>query len=147
MTIKDILTYKLNKVIVDKGTEELPTVTEEDKDFILAQAQAKIQTYCHRLDIPEQAYYVWADMAIDILRLQEPSLFLPIDTEDTINQKVKSISIGDTSVSLGDRDLSGVSRSGDSGSGSYDEILKSYTGQLQTFRKIARGCGDGLNGV
>ena len=75
MKIEEILDYKLKKLLTDKYNK----VTDEDKKFILAQAKTKIQAYCHRRDIPKEAYYIWADIAIEILKNIDESLF-KIDT-------------------------------------------------------------------
>lgn len=145
MKIEEVLEYKLKKILKDKYSDT--SVTQDDKKFILAQAKAKIQAYCHRLDIPYQAYYVWADMAIDILRGIDPALFETEETQEELNGRVSSIKTGDTTVNLNARSNSDQAKPGNDGSGTEDQLLMSYSNQLQAFRKFPNGCGCGLNGI
>ena len=143
MTIEEILDYKLKKLLTDRYTN----VTEDDKKFILAQAKTKIQAYCHRRDIPKEAYYIWADIAIEILKNIDESLF-KIDTmsEKELNKRVTSISTGDTSISIDSGNTDDMINTGYQTNSNDDAILNSFAKQLQAFRKVAAGCGDGLDG-
>lgn len=143
MTIEEILDYKLKKLLTDRYTN----VTEDDKKFILAQAKTKIQAYCHRRDIPKEAYYIWADIAIEILKNIDESLF-KIDTmsEEELNKRVTSISTGDTSISIDSGNTDDMINTGYQTNSNDDAILNSFAKQLQAFRKVAAGCGDGLDG-
>lgn len=143
MTIEEILDYKLKKLLTDRYTN----VTEDDKKFILAQAKTKIQAYCHRRDIPKEAYYIWADIAIEILKNIDESLF-KIDTmsEEELNKRVTSISTGDTSISIDNGNTDDMINTGYQTNSNDDAILNSFAKQLQAFRKVAAGCGDGLDG-
>lgn len=143
MKIEEILDYKLKKLLTDRYTN----VTEDDKKFILAQAKTKIQAYCHRRDIPKEAYYIWADIAIEILKNIDESLF-KIDTmsEEELNKRVTSISTGDTSISIDSGNTDDMINTGYQTNSNDDAILNSFAKQLQAFRKVAAGCGDGLDG-
>lgn len=143
MTIEEILDYKLKKLLTDRYTN----VTEDDKKFILAQAKTKIQAYCHRRDIPKEAYYIWSDIAIEILKNIDESLF-KIDTmsEEELNKRVTSISTGDTSISIDNGNTDDMINTGYQTNSNDDAILNSFAKQLQAFRKVAAGCGDGLDG-
>lgn len=143
MTIEEILDYKLKKLLTDRYTN----VTEDDKKFILAQAKTKIQAYCHRRDIPKEAYYIWSDIAIEILKNIDESLF-KIDTmsEEELNKRVTSISTGDTSISIDSGNTDDMINTGYQTNSNDDAILNSFAKQLQAFRKVAAGCGDGLDG-
>ena len=143
MKIEEILDYKLKKLLTDKYNK----VTDEDKKFILAQAKTKIQAYCHRRDIPKEAYYIWADIAIEILKNIDESLF-KIDTmsEEELNKRVTSISTGDTSISIDSGNTDDMINTGYQTNSNDDAILNSFAKQLQAFRKVAAGCGDGLDG-
>ena len=71
--------------IYQAGTEHIVysnNITDEDRKFILAQAKAKILSYCHRTNIPQDAYYIWADMAICEYKLLDPSLFADVIDSD-----------------------------------------------------------------
>ena len=143
MKIEEILDYKLKKLLTDKYNK----VTDEDKKFILAQAKTKIQAYCHRRDIPKEAYYIWVDIAIEILKNIDESLF-KIDTmsEEELNKRVTSISTGDTSISIDSGNTDDMINTGYQTNSNDDAILNSFAKQLQAFRKVAAGCGDGLDG-
>lgn len=144
MKIEDILEYKLKKIL---GDTKYALVTEDDKKYILAQAKVKIQTYCHRTDIPQAAYYVWADLAIDILRGLDPTLFESEETDEELNKRVASIKTGDTTIALNAKSSASEAKPGNDGSGTEDQLLMSYWNQLQAFRKFPKGCGCGLDGV
>lgn len=136
MTLKEIFDYKLTKLI---GATKFATVEDVDKDFVLAQAQNKIQIYCHRRDIPKGAYYVWADMAIAILKEIDSSLFEDA-TIDDIEDKITSIKVGDTTLNISDTNKAGDATQDN------DTILNEFSSQLKAFRKFASGQGDGLRG-
>lgn len=143
MKIEEILDYKLKKLLADKFTN----VTDDDKKFILAQAKTKIQAYCHRKDIPKEAYYIWADIAIEILKNIDESLF-KIDTmsEEELNKRVTSIKSGDTTITVDSGNANDTLDTGYKTNSNDDAILNSFAKQLQAFRKVAAGCGDGLDG-
>lgn len=143
MKVEEILDYKLKKLLTDKYT----SVTEDDKKFILAQAKTKIQAYCHRRDIPKEAYYIWADIAIEILKNIDESLF-KIDTmsEEELSKRVTSIKSGDTTISVDSGNANDTLDTGYKTNSNDDAILNSFAKQLQAFRKVAAGCGDGLDG-
>lgn len=143
MKVEEILDYKLKKLLADKYT----SVTADDKKFILAQAKTKIQAYCHRKDIPKEAYYIWADIAIEILKNIDESLF-KIDTmsEEELNKRVTSIKSGDTTITVDSGNANDTLDTGYKTNSNDDAILNSFAKQLQAFRKVAAGCGDGLDG-
>jgi len=143
MKVEEILDYKLKKLLADKYT----SVTADDKKFILAQAKTKIQAYCHRKDIPKAAYYIWADIAIEILKNIDESLF-KIDTmsEEELSKRVTSIKSGDTTISVDSGNANDTIDTGYKTNSSDGAIISSFAKQLQAFRKVAAGCGDGLDG-
>jgi hypothetical protein len=145
MKIEEILDYKLKKLL---GANAIK-VNEADKKFVLAQAKTKIQAYCHRRDMPKGIYYIWADIAIEILKNVDGSLFKKdITTEEELAKRVTSIKTGDTNISL---DTGGYSDKIDTGydTNNVDDIaiFGTFAKQLQVFRKFAAGCGDGLDGI
>lgn len=144
MKIEEILDYKLKKLLGEKYSK----VTNDDKKFILAQAKTKIQAYCHRRDMPKDIYYIWADIAIEVLKNIDESLF-KIDTmsEEELNKRVTSIKAGDTTISIDSGNTNDTIDTGYKTNGNDDAILNSFAKQLQAFRKIAAGCGDGLDGI
>ena len=144
MKIEEILDYKLKKLL----GERFVLVTAEDKKFILAQAKTKIQAYCHRKDMPKAIYYIWADIAIEVLKGVDESLF-KIDTmsEEELMKRVSSIKAGDTSISIGSGNTNDTISTGYKTNGNDAAIIGSFTKQLQAFRKFPAGCGDGLDGI
>lgn len=139
MTINEILDYKLEKIL---GSEQYTNVNVQDKNFILAQAKSKIQTYCHRLDIPKEAYFIWADMAIVILKELNSSLFV-VEAESDLMDRIKGVKSGDTTLDFSENkeETKGLKYS------YSDDILKGFAKQLQAFRKFSNGSGSGLNGI
>lgn len=144
MKIEEILDYKLKKLL----GERFVLVTAEDKKFILAQAKTKIQAYCHRKDMPKDIYYIWADIAIEVLKGVDESLF-KIDTmsEEELMKRVSSIKTGDTSISIGSGNTDSTINTGYKTNGNDEAIIGCFTKQLQAFRKFPSGCGDGLDGI
>jgi hypothetical protein len=138
--ILNILNYKLRKLL---SNEKYQTITDEDRKFILAQAKAKILSYCHRTDIPEDAYYIWADMAICEYKLLDPSLFADVIDSD-LAKKLNMIQVGDTKVQVS---ASSSNNEGNNANGfdnnGQDMYLDMFRGQLQSFRKVSDGSGRG----
>lgn len=142
MKIEEILDYKLKKLLGPNAIK----VMEDDKKFILAQAKSKIQAYCHRKDMPKGIYYIWADIAIEVLKSVDSNLFKKdAMNEEELTKRIKSISTGDTSITIGDAD--NMIDTGYDTNGDDVAIINSFAKQLQAFRKFAAGCGDGLDGI
>ena len=139
MTIEQILDYKLSKLL---SSENYNLVTLLDKNFVLAQAKTKIQSYCHRIDIPVEAFYVWADMAIEILKGLNNSLFTKATTEELMD-RVTSVKAGDTTLSFSELKEGPKEESNSVG----DSMLDAFSKQLQVFRKFPKGNGCGTDGV
>lgn len=145
MKVEEILDYKLKKLLGPNAQK----ITKEDKEFILAQAKTKIQAYCHRKDMPQGIYYIWVDIAIEILKNVDGSLFKKdITSEEELSKRITSISTGDTSISLDSGGYSDKIDTGyDTSNGDDVAIFGTFAKQLQVFRKIPSGCGDGLDGI
>lgn len=144
MKVEEILDYKLKKLFTE---DKLKKITEDDKKFILAQAKVKIQAYCHRKDMPKAINYIWADIAIEVLKSVDSSLF-KIDTmsEEELVKRVTSIKAGDTTISVDSGNANDTIDTGYDTNGEDAAIINSFARQLQAFRKVAAGCGDGLDG-
>lgn len=144
MKVEEILDYKLKKLFSE---DKLKKITEEDKKFILAQAKTKIQAYCHRKDMPKAINYIWADIAIEVLKSVDSSLF-KIDTmsEEELQKRVTSIKAGDTTINVDSGNTNDTIDTGYKTNGDDAAIINSFAKQLQAFRKVAAGCGDGLDG-
>ena len=144
MKVEEILDYKLKKLF---PKEKYDKITKEDKEFILAQAKTKIQAYCHRKDMPSAINYLWADIAIEVLKSVDSSLF-KIDTmsEEELSKRVTSIKAGDTTITVDSGNANDTIDTGYKTNGEDEAIITSFAKQLQHFRKVAAGCGDGLDG-
>lgn len=145
MKIEEILDYKLKKLLPYPKYSKIQDI---DKKFVLAQAKSKIQAYCHRRDIPVEAYYIWADIAVEILKNNDESLF-KVDTmsEEELVKRVTSISTGDTNISIDSGNTNDTIDTGYKANSNDDAIIGSFARQLQSFRKFPAGCGDGLDGI
>lgn len=144
MKVEEILDYKLKKLF---PSDKLSKITEEDKKFILAQAKVKIQAYCHRRDMPKAINYIWVDIAIEVLKSVDSSLFkIDVMSDEELNKRVTSIKTGDTTISVDSGNVNDTIDTGYNTNGDDDAILNSFAKQLQAFRKVAAGCGDGLDG-
>lgn len=142
--VKKILGYKLKKLLGDKAT----SVTDEDKEFILAQAKSKIQAYCHRSDMPKAIYYIWVDMSIEILKTIDSKLFEKDSmSEEELVKRVTSIKAGDTTIAVGAGNTDDTIDTGYTPTADDDAILNSFAKQLMAFRKFAAGCGCGIDGI
>ena len=145
MKIEEILDYKLKKLLTDENYKQ---VSDEDKKFVLAQAKVKIQAYCHRKDIPKAIYYIWADIAIEVLKTIDSKLFEKDSmSEEELLKRVTSVKAGDTTIAVGAGSTDDTVDTGYKPNANDDAILNSFAKQLQAFRKVAAGCGDGLDGI
>lgn len=145
MKIEEILDYKLKKLLTDENYKQ---VSDEDKKFVLAQAKVKIQAYCHRKDMPKAIYYIWADIAIEILKTIDSKLFEKDSmSEEELLKRVTSVKAGDTTIAVGAGSTDDTVDTGYKPNANDDAILNSFAKQLQAFRKVAAGCGDGLDGI
>lgn len=138
MKIDELFDYKLKKLL---GDEAFGKITPDDKKFMLDYAKTIIQNYCHRKDIPSNLNYIWCDIAIDYFKQLNPSLFEEQD-EEVKMKKLASITEGDTSMSFAtsNNDPETLLKI-------QNNLVQTYQVQMQSFRKIASGCGCGLNGI
>lgn len=144
MKVEEILDYKLKKLLGSKATQ----ITTDDKKFILAQAKSKIQAYCHRRDMPQGIYYIWADIAIEVLKNVDSSLFKKdVESEEELAKRVTSIKAGDTTIDIDSDSSTDKIDTGYDTNGDDAAIFNSFAKQLQAFRKFSAGCGDGLDGI
>ena len=145
MKVIEIFDFKLKKLI---GEEKFNKIDDEEKEYILAYAKSKIMVYWHRQDIPNEAYYVWADIAIELLKNIDKPLF-EVDTtsEEELAKRITSVRAGDTTIAIGAGSGSDEIDTGYKNNVSDDAIITSFAKQLQAFRKIPSGCGVDLHGI
>ena len=105
----------------------------------------QIQSYCHRTDIPKGMYYLWADMAIEHLKVIDKTLFqIDVTSEEELNKRITSVKAGDTTINIDSTD--------DTIDTGYEpnvvdkNILNSFVSQLQSWRKVSAGCGKEFHG-
>ena len=95
-----------------------PNISEAQRLAALAEVEQYIKNYCNITKVPQELYFVWANMAADLLRYNP-------DAETS--GKVSSISEGDTSVSFAKEDAIRVY---------LNQLQLDYRQQLQSFRKV-----------
>lgn len=121
MTAQEILAAKCANI--DGATSDV-------QSFALEETKRYILNYCHICSIPSEACFLWANMALDLMK----GSYLPSQTEalDAIKpDEVSSISAGDMSLS---RDSSLISHKID-----LDSLLFNYREQLNEFRRVDWG--------
>lgn len=145
MNVMEIFDFKLKKLI---GEEKFNKIDVEEKEYILAYAKSKIMAYCHRQDIPKEAYYVWVDIAIELLKNIDKPLF-KIDTtsEEELAKRITSVKAGDTTIAIDAGSKSDEIDTGYKANEADEAILTSFAKQLQAFRKFPAGCGVDLHGI
>lgn len=145
MKVDEIVKYKLSKLLSEDNFKK---VTDEDIEFVLARAKAQIQAYCHRTDMPEGIWYIWADMAIEILKTIDKPLF-EIDTtsEEELAKRITSVKAGDTTINVEAGSTDDTIDTGYKYNTVDANILYSFTRQLQSWRKVSAGCGKDLHGI
>ena len=145
MEVEEIIKYKLSKLLSEDNYKK---VTDKDIKYVLARAKMQIQSYCHRTDMPKGIYYLWADMAIEILKTIDKSLF-EIDTasEEELAKRVTSVKAGDTTINIEAGNSDDMIDTGYEPNAIDKNILNSFVGQLQSWRKIPAGCGKDLHGI
>ena len=145
MKVIEIFDFKLKKLI---GEEKFNKIDDEEKEYILAYAKSKIMAYCHRQDIPNEAYYLWADIAIELLKNIDKLLF-EVDTtsEEELAKRITSVKAGDTTIAIDAGSKSDEVDTGYKANAADEAILTSFAKQLQAFRKFPAGCGVDLHGI
>ena len=145
MKVIEIFDFKLKKLI---GEDKFKKIDDEEKEYILAYDKSKIMGYWHRSNIPKEAYYVWADIAIELLKNIDKPLF-EVDTtsEEELAKRITSVRAGDTTIAIDAGSGSDEIDTGYKNNVSDDAIITSFAKQLQAFRKIPSGCGVDLHGI
>ena len=87
----------------------------------------RIRHYCNISDIPTALERVWASMAIDLLRIEQPKL---PEIEESSGE-AESITIGDTSTAPAQaKGVTNVSKS------IIDELVLNYRADLNRYRRL-----------
>ena len=135
MTVLEIVQAKLRNV----------DITTLDMEIAIGEVEQVIKNYCNLETVPEELYYTWANMAIDLVSYTyhtnacaESIAALGADGGSFDPTDVSSIKIGDTQVSLG----GGSSKTNvrakaiSSHKPVLDDIVMNYRGQLNQFRRL-----------
>lgn len=142
MKIEEIIKFKLSKLL---PSEKYTQVTDKDIEYVLARAKMQIQSYCHRTDIPKGMYYLWADMAIEHLKVIDKTLFqIDVTSEEELNKRITSVKAGDTTINIDSTD--DTIDTGYEPNAVDKNILNSFVSQLQSWRKVSAGCGKEFHG-
>ena len=124
-----------NKRITDTGKGGM-----DDEAILLCvkEVEQSILNYCQITRVPVQLNFVWANMSVDLILFQIESNYTPEDPMESLDvSDLSSIKVGDTSVYIGDKYRSNQrSRTLQSHNANLDELVMSYTKQLNQFRRI-----------
>lgn len=112
----------------------------DDEQILLnvKEVEQSILNYCQIPRVPPQLHFVWANMSVDLILYSIEMNNKPEDPLDSLDvSDLSSVKIGDTSVYVGDKYRSNMrSRILQSHNANLDEIVMSYTKQLNQFRRI-----------
>ena len=102
------------------------------------EVEQSILNYCQIPRVPPQLNFVWANMSVDLILYSIEMNNKPEDPLDSLDvSDLSSVKVGDTSVYVGDKYRSNMrSRILQSHNANLDEIVMSYTKQLNQFRRI-----------
>lgn len=129
MDILEIMNLKI------KSTE----ITEEDKEIAILEVEQAIKNYCNINKVPEELKFVWANMAVDLVRYTHlmNSTDQGIDITDIHVGDVASLSIGDTSINLGEGSSTNPEKLvRKSHLPNLDEIVMNNRAHLNKFRRM-----------
>lgn len=111
-----------------------------DEEILLnvKEVEQSILNYCQIPRVPPQLHYVWANMSVDLILYLIEINNTPEDPLDGLDvSDLSSVRVGDTSVYIGDKYRSNQrSRTLQSHNANLDELVMSYTKQLNQFRRI-----------
>lgn len=111
-----------------------------DEEILLnvKEVEQSILNYCQIPRVPPQLHFVWANMSVDLILYFIEMNNKPEDPLDGLDvSDLSSVKVGDTSVYIGDKYRSNIrSRTLQSHNANLDEIVMSYTKQLNQFRRI-----------
>lgn len=127
MTVYEIVKAKLSNTVDD--VDILMGIDEVDQ---------AIKNYCHITEVPEALRFTEANMAIDLINYQyETKTPTSEDTEDIDLGSLKSIKMGDTTLSFGaDGSSSSRSKALNSHTPRLDVLILNYKDQLNNFRRL-----------
>lgn len=124
-----------NKRITDMENGGL---TDDEILMRVEEVEQSILNYCQIPRVPPSLNFVWANMVVDLILYDIEMNNKPEDPLDAIDvSDLSSVKVGDTSVYIGDKYRSNLrSRILQSHNANLDEIVMSYTKQLNQFRRI-----------
>lgn len=113
-------------------------LTDDEILFRVKEVEQSILNYCQIPRVPVALNYVWANMSVDLILYDIEMNYKPDDLLEAMDvSDISTIKVGDTSIYVGDRYRSNLrSRILQSHNANLDEIIMSYTKQLNQFRRI-----------
>lgn len=115
--MESLLEVEVREIVLKK----ISSVSESDIEICVGEAFNIVKEYCNITEIPVGLKYTIVNIACDIVKFEY------IDKYYSDEQKVKSISRGDTSISYSDSALK-----------DKDQITKIYIRELNKYRKLRR---------
>ena len=100
-------------------------LTDVEINLAMEEVEVAFKNYCSRYDIPDQARFLVANLAVDLLKSQHAG---NSDESDTPAGEIGSITVDDVSLSFDASKRSHIVN--------LDDILLNYREQLNQFRKM-----------
>lgn len=123
----------VNEIVALKITNN--SITELDQLLAIGEVEQVIKNYCNIDEIPEALNYIWANMAVDLIKYSyESSLPVSGDLEADAAD-VSSIKVGDTQIQLGGG-KGARSKILNSHRADLDSIIMNNKAQLNKFRRM-----------
>lgn len=128
MTVKEIIELKLSER--DVASPFIP--------IAILETEQAIKNYCSINSIPPALTFVWANMAVDLIRYQVESTLDISNLDQTIEPSaITQLKIGDTSVSTqGGAGMNERAKAIKSHLPKLDELVMSYKEQLNAYRRM-----------
>lgn len=104
----------------------------------IEEVEQVIKNYCNIDKVPDELRFVWANMVLDLIRYEQA---IHGENQEGLDEAstsdIDSISMGDTSVSLGGGNQDNVvNRAKNSHNPNLDQIVMNYSQQLHRFRRM-----------
>lgn len=121
-----------SKQILQAKCSGIEGATAQIQTMALEETKVFIKNYCHLASVPPEMNYIWANMALDLIKGAYISTNIDDLASDFKPSEVNSMSAGDMSLS---RDSGLMAHKVD-----LDSLLFNYREQLNQFRRMNFGC-------
>lgn len=113
------------------------SITEAMRNVAIGEVEQVIKNYCKIDVVPEELYFTWGNMAVDLALYTYQSNVTSGSTDDIDSSDISSIKIGDTQISLSGGGTSGARSKALSSHKPYlDGMVMNYREQLNQFRRM-----------